>query len=95
MVLQATTNQRTQFYKAKESVMRFGLVKGRPCSVGTVVKGEEMYDFFGKLVEVVLPRIKDWKGVSGGSGDGNGNLMWALTPDVVGTFPEVEVNYDA
>jgi len=44
---------------------------------------------------VVMPRIKEYKGVSGSSGDGSGDLAWGFGPDVVGVFPEVEINYDA
>ena len=54
-----------------------------------------MYNFLAKVVEVVMPRIKDYQGVSGQSGDNSGNIAWAFGPDTVGTFPEVEVNYDA
>ena len=59
------------------------------------LKGEDSYHFLSKLVEVVMPKIKDYKGVSGGSGDGSGNLALGFGREVVGTFPEIEVNYDA
>ena len=95
MVLQAITNVRAKIFRAKQSIANFSLRKGNPCAVGVELRGEDMYNFLAKLVEVVMPRIKDYKGVSGGSGDGSGNLNWGYGPEVVGGFPEVEVNYDA
>lgn len=95
MVMQAITNVRASVFRAKKNINDFNLVKGRPCSVGLELRGEDMWDFLGKVVEVVMPRFKEWEGVSGGSGDGSGNIGFGLEKEVVGTFPEVEVNYDA
>ena len=64
-------------------------------SVTADLKGEEMYHFLGKLITVVLPRIKDWRGVRATTGDSSGNLSFGLEPDAVAMFPEIEVNYDA
>jgi len=58
------------------------------------LKGEDMYHFLGKCVDVVLPKIKDWRGVKGSSGDSSGNISFGLTNEAVALFPEVEVNYD-
>ena len=63
--------------------------------MGVELRGEDMYNFLAKVVEVVMPRIKDYKGVSGSSGDSSGDIGWGFGPEVVGGFPEVEVNYDA
>ncbi|KAL6713157.1 54S ribosomal protein L7, mitochondrial [Lecanora helva] len=95
MVIQAITNVRAKVFEAKKSIVGFNLRKGKPCAVGVELKGEDMYCFLSKVVDVVMPRIKDYKGVSGGSGDGSGNLAFGFAPDTVGSFPEVEVNYDA
>jgi len=95
MVLQAITNVRATVFDAKKSIVNFNLKKGRPCAVAVELKGEDMYCFLSKVVEVVMPKIKDYKGVSGGSGTGSGDIGWGFGPDTVGTFPEVEVNYDA
>jgi len=54
-----------------------------------------MYHFLAKVVDVVMPKIKDYKGASGGSGDGSGNLAFGFTSETVGMFPEIEVNYDS
>ncbi|KAK0512925.1 hypothetical protein JMJ35_004942 [Cladonia borealis] len=79
MVLQAITNARAKVFKAKHSIANFHLRKGNPCAV----------------VEVVMPRIKEYKGVSGRSGDSSGDIGWGFSPEIVGAFPEVEINYDA
>ena len=94
MVVQCITNVRATVFNAKETVSRFKMVKGKPCAVGVEMRGETMYDFMAKLVEIVMPRIKEWRGVRGGCGDSNGNLQFGFGPEVVGLFPEVEINFD-
>lgn len=66
-----------------------------PMAVKVELRGEDMYCFLSKVVDVVMPKIKEYKGVSGGSGDGSGNLAFGLQANAVGMFPEVEINYDA
>jgi len=95
MVLQAITNVRATVYEAKKSIANFNLKEGKPCAVGVELRGEDMYCFLSKVVEVVMPKIKEFKGVSGASGTGSGDIGWGFGPDAVGNFPEVEVNYDA
>ncbi|KAL9021060.1 MAG: hypothetical protein Q9185_001728 [Variospora sp. 1 TL-2023] len=96
MVLQAITNVRATVSRARHHIPNFGLVKNKtPMAVSAELRGEDMYYFLSKVVDVVMPRIKEYKGVSGGSGDGSGNLAFGLQASAVGTFPEVEVNYDA
>lgn len=95
MVMQAITNIRATVFDAKHNIVNFNLRKGKPCAVGVELRGEDMYHFLAKVVEVVMPRIKDYRGVSGKSGDSSGNIGWGFAPEVVGSFPEVEVNYDA
>ncbi len=94
MALQAITNVRCTVYRAKRSIASFNLREGRPMAVKSELRGEDMWCFLSKLVDVVMPRIKEYKGVSGRSGDGNGNLAFGFPADVVGMFPEIEVNYD-
>jgi large subunit ribosomal protein L5 len=96
MVLQAITNVRVQTHKSRTGESAWGLVPGKQTVAATAsLKGEDMYHFLGKLVNVVLPRIKDWRGVQATTGDGSGNLTFGLDPEVVGGFPEVEINYDS
>ncbi|KAI9687467.1 MAG: hypothetical protein M1822_002077 [Bathelium mastoideum] len=95
MVLQQITGVKTVSHRAKVSVARWGLKQGRQVSVTAELAGEGMWEFVGKVVDVVMPRVKDWKGVKGSSGDGSGNVAWGLGPAEVGLFPEVESNFDA
>ncbi|RVX68301.1 hypothetical protein B0A52_07304 [Exophiala mesophila] len=95
MVLQAISNQRVVTHKSKHGEANWGLVKGRTVSMTVDLKGENMYHFLGKLINIALPRIKDWNGVRATTGDGSGNLMFGIEPEVVAMFPEMEVNYDA
>lgn len=95
MVLQAITNVRCTVHNARQSIASFKLRKGKAAAVGCELTGEDAWHFLNKVVELVMPRIKDYKGISGGSGDGSGNLAFGFGKEIVGMFPEVEVNYDA
>ena len=95
MVLQAITNVRAQTHDAKMSIVNFGLKKGQACALTSEMTGEDMWCFLSKMVDLVMPRIKDYKGVSGKTGDSSGNLTWGMTSEAVGMFPEIMVNYDA
>jgi large subunit ribosomal protein L5 len=95
MILQAITNVRAETHKARHNVVGWGLREGRYISVTSTMEREDAYHFLAKLIDVVLPRIKEWKGVPGSSGDGHGNMSFGLTPDQLALFPEIEVNYDA
>ncbi|KAL6706716.1 54S ribosomal protein L7, mitochondrial [Coniothyrium glycines] len=95
MVLQAISNVRVESHKARHNVVGWGLRKGRYVSVTSTMEREDASHFLEKLIDVVLPRIKEWRGVPGSSGDGHGNMSFGLTPDQVALFPEIEVNYDA
>jgi large subunit ribosomal protein L5 len=96
MILQAITNVRVQVHKSRSSEQSWGISPGKFNIAATAtLKGEDMYHFLGKLVNVVLPRIKDWHGVRATTGDGSGNLSFGLDPEVVGGFPEIEINYDS
>jgi len=95
MVIQAITGQRCTAHAARSNVQNWGLRAGKFVSVSADLKGEEMYHFLGKLIDVVMPRIRDWRGIKGTSGDDNGNISFGFRPDVVALFPEVEVNYDS
>jgi large subunit ribosomal protein L5 len=95
MILQAITNVRAESHKAKHNVVGWGLREGRYVSVTSTLERHDALDFLAKLIDVVLPKIKEWKGVPGSSGDGHGNISLGLTPDQLSLFPEIEVNYDA
>ncbi|KAL5114553.1 54S ribosomal protein L7, mitochondrial [Pleosporales sp. CAS-2024a] len=95
MILQAITNVRAQSHRARHNVVAWGLREGRYVSVTSTMQHDDACDFLAKLVDVVLPRIKEWKGVPDSSGDGHRAISLGLTPDQLALFPEVEVNYDA
>ncbi|TKA51332.1 hypothetical protein B0A55_12473 [Friedmanniomyces simplex] len=94
MVLQAITSVRAEAHKVTKSLAPFGLRAGMYLSLTCELRGEDMYHFLSKLVDVVMPKIKDWPGVKGSSGDSSGNIGLGLNPADVALFPEVEVNYD-
>lgn len=94
MVMQAITNVRSTSHATRKSVAAFGVRAGQHLSVTCELTGETMYHFLSKVVDVVMPKIKDFRGIKGSTGDNSGNLAFGLTPEDVALFPEVEVNYD-
>ena len=73
--------------KAKKSIASYKLREGMPVGAMVTLRGERMYDFFQKLVCVVLPRIRDFRGVSPKSFDGRGNYTLGLKEQSL--FPEI------
>ncbi|PWW76664.1 ribosomal protein L5, partial [Tuber magnatum] len=94
MIVQSITGVRASVHKSKENIGMWELRSGKSISVTAQVKGRSAYRFLAQLIDVVLPRIKDWKGVAGGSGDSSGNITFGMSPEAVSMFPEIEVNYD-
>ncbi|KAI9791979.1 MAG: hypothetical protein M1816_003248 [Peltula sp. TS41687] len=94
MVLQAITSVRATACVAKKTIATWGLREGKYMAVKADLFAEDMCYFLSRLVDVVLPRIKDWPGVKGSAGDSSGNITFGLEPEAVKFFPEVEVNYD-
>ncbi|KAJ5735950.1 uncharacterized protein N7483_001075 [Penicillium malachiteum] len=92
IAVQAISNVRVETFKSKSSVANWSIVPGRDTvAVKAELHGENMYHFLGKLIDVVLPRIKDWPGVKGSSGDSSGNITFGLEPEQVALFPEIEM----
>ncbi len=73
--------------KAKKSIASYKLREGMPVGAMVTLRGERMYDFFQKLVCVVLPRIRDFRGVNPKSFDGRGNYTFGLKEQSL--FPEI------
>jgi large subunit ribosomal protein L5 len=94
LVIQAISGSQVTVHKSKRNVMEWEARKDKWTSVTATLEGENMYHFLAKVIEIVLPRIKDYKGVAGTSGDSSGNISFGLSPEEVALFPEVEVNYD-
>ena len=84
------SGQKALSTKAKKSIASYKLREGMPVGAMVTLRGERMYDFFQKLVCVVLPRIRDFRGVSPKSFDGRGNYTFGLKEQSL--FPEI--HYD-
>ncbi len=82
--------QRAVATKAKKSIASFKLREGMPVGCMVTLRGERMYDFIQKLICVVLPRIRDFRGISSKSFDGRGNYTLGLKEQSL--FPEI--SYD-
>jgi large subunit ribosomal protein L5 len=74
--------------RAKKSISAFKLRAGVPVGMMVTLRGRRMYDFFDKLVSVVLPRFRDFRGVSRDSFDGRGNYTVGIKEQIV--FPEID-----
>jgi large subunit ribosomal protein L5 len=82
--------QRAVVTHAKKSIATFKLREGMPVGCKVTLRGEKMYEFLDRLVTIALPRVRDFRGVSGKSFDGRGNYALGLKEQIV--FPEI--NYD-
>ena len=74
--------------KAKKSVATFKLREGMPVGCKVTLRRERMYEFLDRLVTIALPRVRDFRGVSGKSFDGRGNYAMGLKEQIV--FPEID-----
>ncbi|KAK0652237.1 ribosomal protein L5 domain-containing protein [Cercophora newfieldiana] len=93
-VILALTGSLPEITTTNTSVVQWSVVKGKRAGVKTTIYANDAYEFLDRLIHMVFPRIKDWKGVKATTGDGSGNLAFGLGPQEVAMFPEVEVNYD-
>jgi large subunit ribosomal protein L5 len=74
--------------RARKSISSFKLRKGQPIACFVTLRSRRMYEFFDRLVNIVLPRVRDFKGVNPKSFDGRGNYTLALRDQLV--FPEID-----
>ena len=88
--LEAISGQKPVVTKARKSIAGFKLREGQPVGVKVTLRGENMYNFFEKLVKIGLPRVRDFRGVSPKSFDGKGNFTMGVKEQLI--FPEI--NYD-
>lgn len=86
--LAAITGQHPVITRAKRSISGFKLRKGMPIGMMVTLRGSRMYDFFDKLVNVTLPRLRDFQGMPRNSFDGRGNYTMGLREQLI--FPEIE-----
>jgi len=86
--LTAISGQHPVVTRAKKSIASFRLRSGMPIGLKVTLRGERMYDFFDKLVNAVLSRVREFQGVPRNSFDGRGNYTLGLKEQIV--FPEVD-----
>ena len=88
--LSQITGQKPVVTKAKKSIAQFKLRTGMPIGCMVTLRKERMYEFFNRLVNVALPRVRDFKGISGKAFDGRGNYALGIREQLI--FPEI--HYD-
>ena len=82
------TGQHPVTTKARRSIATYKLRAGMPIGMMVTLRGKRMYDFFDRLVGIVLPRIRDFRGISANAFDGRGNYSLGMKEQVV--FPEID-----
>ena len=87
--LTAITGQKVVVTKARKSIASFKLREGMPIGCMVTLRQDRMYEFLERLISVVLPRIRDFKGISGKAFDGRGNYTLGLREQMI--FPEIDL----
>lgn len=80
--------QKTVVTRAKKPIANFKLRADLPIGCKVTLRREKMYDFFDRLVNIALPRVRDFKGISGKAFDGRGNFSLGITEHII--FPEID-----
>jgi large subunit ribosomal protein L5 len=88
--LSIITGQKPVLRRARKSIAAFRLRAGMPVGASVTLRGVRMYEFLDRLISVVMPRVKDFRGVSPRSFDGRGNYSVAIKDQLV--FPEIDYN---
>ena len=88
--LGAITGQKPVVTRAKKAIANFKLRENTPIGAMVTLRGDRMYEFFDRLVNVTLPRVRDFKGVPDRSFDGRGNYSLGLREQVI--FPEINLD---
>lgn len=88
--LETVTGQKASIRKAKKSISNFKLREGMPIGAMVTLRRAKMYEFFDRLVNVALPRVRDFRGVSDKSFDGRGNYTLGVKEHII--FPEINVD---
>lgn len=89
--LKVIAGQKPVITRSKRSIAAFKLREGMPIGCMVSLRRNRMYDFFNKLVNIALPRVRDFRGISGKAFDGRGNYTLGIKEHII--FPEIE--YDA
>ena len=85
--LTAITGQKPLVTKSRKSIASFKLRQGVPVGAKVTLRGERMYEFLDRLINVAMPRIRDFRGVSARSFDGRGNYSFGVKEQII--FPEI------
>jgi len=88
--LKAIAGQKPVITRAKKSIASFKLRQGMPIGVMVTLRGEQMYEFFDRLVSIALPRVRDFRGVSPKAFDGRGNYTIGIREQLM--FAEIDFN---
>ena len=88
--LRAVTGQKPVVTKAKKSIASFKLRQGMNIGAMVTLRGERMYEFLDRLISVALPRVRDFRGISGKAFDGRGNYTLGIREQLI--FPEIDFN---
>lgn len=86
--LSVVSGQKPVITRAKKSISNFKLREGVPIGCMVTLRGNRMFEFLERLVSVALPRVRDFKGVSGKSFDGRGNYTFGIQEQLI--FPEID-----
>ena len=86
--MQVSTGQKAVITKAKKAVANFKIREGMPIGCKVTLRGDRMYEFLDRLVNLALPRVRDFRGVSADSFDGRGNYALGIKEQLI--FPEIE-----
>jgi large subunit ribosomal protein L5 len=86
--LTKVTGQKATIRRATKSIAQFKLRKGLPIGAMVTLRGERMYEFLDRLIAIALPRVRDFRGVSGRGFDGRGNYTLGLRDQLM--FPEID-----
>lgn len=86
--LAAITGQRPMICKAHKSLAAWKIREGMPLGCKVTLRGEKMYEFLDRLINIALPRVRDFRGISDTSFDGRGNYAFGVKEQLI--FPEVD-----
>ena len=86
--MEAITGQKAVATKAKNSIANFKIREGMAIGCKTTLRGEKMYDFADRLINLALPRVRDFRGVNPNAFDGRGNYALGIKEQLI--FPEIE-----
>ncbi|HOS29229.1 MAG TPA: 50S ribosomal protein L5 [Treponemataceae bacterium] len=86
--LTAITGQKAVKTKARKSIANFKLREGNEVGVMVTLRGTQMYEFLDRLINVALPRVKDFRGIKANGFDGHGNYSLGITEQII--FPEID-----